>query len=148
MTQINPATARDLVEPLSLLLRHLLRDDSVEVYVESLNLLKFIVGNLAPHLSQLDLHLMMGQFLTVIISGQNSNMRARVASDKVIIFFAKHTNIGSLVVAKEVLKNIERMNKSALSAFKPSVAGQPDEDAEKKKDTLARTWGILQMLLQ
>lgn len=50
-------------------------------------------------------------------------MRARVASDKVIVYFAKHTNIGSLVVAKEVLKNIERMNKSALNAFKTAKEG-------------------------
>jgi hypothetical protein len=68
LTQINPKSAHELVEPLSQLLRHLLRDENVDVFVESLNLLKFIVGNLAPHLSQLELHLMMGQFLTVIIS--------------------------------------------------------------------------------
>jgi hypothetical protein len=42
-------------------------------------------------------------------------MRARVSSDKVIVYFAKHTNIGSLVVAKEVLKNIERLNRSAFT---------------------------------
>lgn len=47
LTQLNSKTALDLVEPLSLLLRHLLKDDNVEVYLESLNLLKFIVGNLA-----------------------------------------------------------------------------------------------------
>lgn len=61
-------------------------------------------------------------------------MRARVASDKVIVYFAKHTNIGSLVVAKEIIKNIERLNRSALVAFKQQVAGQPvDEVAEEKK---------------
>lgn len=43
-----------------MLLRHLLRDDNVDVYLEALNLLKFIVGNLAPNLSALDLHLMIG----------------------------------------------------------------------------------------
>lgn len=69
-------------------------------------------------------------------------MRSRVASDKVIVFFAKHTNIGSLVVAKEVLKNIERLNRSAFSAFKPT-SGAPDEQVEEKKNTLARTYGIL-----
>lgn len=57
---MNQSVARDLVEPLSLLLRHLLRDDNVDVFLEALNLLKFIVGNLAQHLSALDLHLMMG----------------------------------------------------------------------------------------
>jgi len=68
-------------------------------------------------------------------------MRSRVASDKVIVYFAKHTNIGSLVVAKEVLKNIERLNKSALLLIK---AQQPlDEKAEEMKNTLSRTYGIL-----
>ena len=58
-----------------------------------------------------------------------------MASDKVIVYFAKHTNIGSLVVAKEVLKNIERLNKSALTSFKPAASqGAPvDEAAEEKK---------------
>jgi len=79
-----------LVEPFSLLMRHLLRDESTEVYLESLNLLKFIVGSLAPHLSALDLHLMMGSFLGVIVSTNASHIRIRVASDKVVIFFAKH----------------------------------------------------------
>jgi hypothetical protein len=32
-----------------------------------------------------------------------------MASDKVIIFFAKHANIGPLVVARDVLKNIEKI---------------------------------------
>jgi len=103
-----------LVEPFSLLMRHLLRDESTEVYLESLNLLKFIVGSLAPHLSALDLHLMMGSFLGVIVSTNASHIRIRVASDKVVIFFAKHNNIGSFIVAKEVLKNIEKLNKTAF----------------------------------
>jgi glutamyl-tRNA reductase len=60
LTQLNATTARELVEPLSTLMRHLLKDENQEVYLEALNLLKFIVGNLAQHLSNLDLHLMMG----------------------------------------------------------------------------------------
>lgn len=113
LTQLNHKTALELVEPFSLLLRHLLRDENNEVYLEALGLLKFIVGNLAQHLSAFDLHLMMGQFIAVLVSGQH-NIRTRVASDKVIVYFSKHTNIGSLIVAKEVLKNIERLNKTAF----------------------------------
>ena len=64
-------------------------------------------------------------------------MRSRVASDKVIIYFAKHTNIGSVVVSKEILKNIERLNKSAFAQL----------NEEDKKQLLARFYGILQMLL-
>ena len=51
--------AREMLEPLQLLVRELLKDDNNEVYIESLNLLKFIVGILAPQLTSLDLHLMM-----------------------------------------------------------------------------------------
>ena len=58
-------------------------------------------------------------------------MRARVSSDKVIVYFAKHTNIGSLVVAKEVLKNIERLNRSAF--MKPIQVIPEDETQEEKK---------------
>jgi hypothetical protein len=32
------------------------------------------------------------------------------------VFFAKHQNIGSLVVAREILKNIERFNSSLANA--------------------------------
>jgi hypothetical protein len=86
---------------------------------------------------------MMGQFIAVIVSGQNSNMKARIASDKVIVYFAKHTNIGSLVVAKEVLKNIERLNKSAWLKTQSVV----EESADEKRNVLSRFYGILQMLL-
>ena len=129
------------MEPFSLLMRHLLRDDSTEVYLEALNLLKFIVGSLAPHLSALDLHLMMGSFIGVLV-GTNSQMRIRVASDKVIIYFAKHNSIGSFIVAKEILKNIERLNTSAFSNA-PTVEGEED-----KKANLIRFYAILQMLIQ
>jgi len=64
-------STKELVEPFSILMSHLLRDDNAEVFVESLNLLKFIVGSLAPHLSALDLHLMMGSFIGVIISASS-----------------------------------------------------------------------------
>ena len=49
-----------MVEPLQILLRELLKDENTEVYLEALNLLKFVVGSLASHLSALDLHLMIG----------------------------------------------------------------------------------------
>ena len=99
------------------LLRELLRDDNTDVYLEALNLLKFIVGSLASHMSALDLHLMMGQFISLTVTNaSNANMRIRVASDKVIIFFAKHQNIGSFIVAKEVIKNVERTNWAIKSA--------------------------------
>lgn len=35
-----------------------------------------------------------------------------MASDKVIIFFAKHNNIGPFVVARDIIKNIEKINKA------------------------------------
>ena len=95
------------------MLRELLKDENTEVYLEALNLLKFIVGSLATHMSALDLHLMMGQFISLTVTNaSNANMRIRVASDKVIVFFAKHANIGSFIVAKEVIKNIERTNRA------------------------------------
>ena len=52
-------------------------------------------------------------------------MRIRVASDKVIIYFAKHTNIGSLIVAKEVLKNTERISR-AMQGPPPSSMSQEE----------------------
>jgi hypothetical protein len=64
----------------------------------------------------------------------------------VIVFFAKHNNIGSYIVAKEVLKNIERLNKSALS--KTPVGAQSEEELEERKLVLSRFYGILQMLIQ
>ena len=56
---------------------------------------------------------MLGSFISVIVQNTiGGNMRITVASDKVIIYFAKHNNIGSLTVAKEVIKNIEKINKN------------------------------------
>ena len=47
----------------------------------------------------------------------------RLASDKVIVYFAKHQSIGALPVAKELLKNVDRLNRSALV----KIPGQNDE---------------------
>ena len=102
-----------------MLMRQLLADDDPDIYLETLNLLKFIVGSLAPHLSTLDLHLMLGSFIGIIVSNTvSSNMRTQMASDKVIIFFAKHSNIGPFVVAKDVLKNIEKCIKAIQTVTK------------------------------
>lgn len=68
--------ARDVFEPLTMLMRHLLQDSDSDVYIESLSLLKFVVGSLAPYLTSLDLHLMMGQFVGIIVHNTvEANMR-------------------------------------------------------------------------
>ena len=114
-----------MVEPLQILLRELLKDEDTGVYLEALNLLKFIVGSLASHLSALDLHLMMGQFISLTVTNASSaNMRIKVASDKVIVFFAKHANIGSFIVAREVMKNVERTNRALLAKPPASVSAE------------------------
>ena len=120
------------------------------MYLEALNLLKFIVGSLATHMSALDLHLMMGQFISLTVTNASSaNMRIRVASDKVIIFFAKHSNIGSYIVAKEVLKNIERTNRALVTPPPASMAPQDAlTELGQKKEILVRHYNILHMLLQ
>ena len=66
-------------------------------------------------------------------------MKTRIASDKVVVYFAKHNSIGSLVVAKEVLKNIDRLNTSAFSA--KSVAA--DDKEEDRKQVLIRFYNTL-----
>jgi len=142
MTQMSSDKARELFEPITLLMRQLLQDTNSDIYLESLNLLKFIVGSLAPSLSSLDLHLMMGSFVGIIVQNTVSgNMRIQVASDKVIIFFAKHQSIGPFVIAKEVTKNIEKINK-AVSGSQNKAAVLQD-----KKSVLLRFYNILQMLL-
>ena len=44
-----------------------------------------------------------------------------MASDKVILYFAKHSNIGPHVVGKDILKNIQRLSQS-LNKFTNSAA--------------------------
>jgi hypothetical protein len=131
-----------------------LTDDAPEVYLEALNLLKYVVGSLAPHLSSLDLHLMMGSFIGLIVNNTVSgNMRIRVASDKVIVFFAKHNNIGSYVIAKEVLKNIERINKTLATQLSSTAGLGPDkqeiiDEVAQRKEILIRFYSILNLLVQ
>ena len=141
--------AKEFLEPLHFLLRELLKEEDPEVYLEALNLLKFVVGSLASHLSALDLHLMMGQFISLTVTNASTaNMRIRVASDKVIVYFAKHANIGSLIVGREVLKNIESTNK-ALKTKPPSSMSEDDikTDKAQRMEILIRHFNILQMLI-
>ena len=68
-----------------------MQDQDSDVYLESLNLLKYIVGSLSPHLSTLDLHLMLGSFIGLIVNNSlNQSMKVQIQTDKVIIYFAKH----------------------------------------------------------
>lgn len=134
LTKITSQTAGTLLEPLSQLSNVLLKDNDSDVYMEALNFLKFMVGGLAPHLSAFEMHLLIGTSVSALVNNNaGENVRAQLASNKVIIFCAKHTSIGSFVVAKEVVKLIERNNKS---------------DGDDKHDILIRLYGILQMLLQ
>ena len=96
-----------------MLIRQLLADEDSDIYMETLNMLRAVVGALVPHMSTLDVHLMLGSFIGVIVANTVSgNIRTQIASDKVIIFFAKHNNIGPFVVAKDILKNIEKSIKA------------------------------------
>ena len=126
-----------------MLMRQLLQDENAEIYLESLNLLKFIVSSLAPYLSPLDLHLMMGSFIGIIVQNTVSgNIRVQVSSDKVIVFFAKHQNIGPFIVAKEITKNLDKINQGISGAGMKRT-----EMLTEKKPTLLRFYGILQLLL-
>lgn len=56
---------------------------------------------------------MMGSFIGIIVNNTiNGNIKVLMTSDKVIIFFAKHNNIGPILVGKDILKNIEKINKA------------------------------------
>ena len=114
--------------------------------MEALNLLKFITGSLANQLSNLDLHLMMGSFIGIIVqnTATRDNMRIQVQSDKVIVFFAKHQNIGPYIVAKEIVSNVEKINKTVqLTAFE-----KRQDVIQEKKPNILRFFGLLQLLFQ
>ena len=64
-------------------------------------------------------------------------------SDKVIVFFAKHQNIGPVIVAKEIAKNIGTLNQTVLTAGLQRVQALTE-----KRPALLRFYGILQLLLQ
>jgi hypothetical protein len=97
---------------------------------------------------------MMGSFIGLIVNNTVSgNMRIRVASDKVIVFFAKHNNIGSYVIAKEVLKNIERINKTLATQLSSTAGLGPDkqeiiDEVAQRKEILIRFYSILNLLVQ
>lgn len=106
---INKERAKRLFEPISFLMRLILGDQNSPIYLESLKLLKLIISTLAPHLDTLDLHILIGSFVGMIVSTVSPNMRIQIQVDKVIIFLAKHNNIGPLVVARDVLKNLDKI---------------------------------------
>ena len=68
-----------------------------------------------------------------------------MASDKVIIFFAKHNNIGPFIVAKDINKNIEKCVKAVQCIPKKEDQQVVLQD---KKPTLLRFLSILQLLFQ
>lgn len=124
-------------------MRLILADDNSEVYLEALKIVKYVTSALAPHLGALDLHILIGSFIGIIVSNTvSSNLRIQVASDKVIILFAKHNNIGPLVVAKDIIKNVEKI----VQAVQKSGNKKKDILLE-KKSFLLRFLSILLLLV-
>ena len=77
--QSNPTQARAMFEPLSILVRQLLADEEPDIYLETLGMLRAVVSTLVPHMSTLDVHLMLGQFIGVIVSNTVSgNIRTQI----------------------------------------------------------------------
>jgi hypothetical protein len=135
--------AKDLSEPITHLMRQILSDESSEVYLEALKIVKFIIASFAPHLGTLDLHILIGSFIGIIVSNTvSSNVRIQVASDKVVIFFAKHNNIGPFVVARDIIKNIEKIS----HAIEMSGTKRKEVFTE-KKSFLTRFLSILLLLV-
>jgi len=134
--------AKELSEPITHLMRQILSDENSEVYLEALKIVKFIISSFAPHLGALDLHILIGSFIGIIVSNTvSSNVRIQVASDKVVIFFAKHNNIGPFVVARDIVKNIEKISKAI------EVSGNKKETFSDKKSFLTRFLSILLLLV-
>lgn len=135
--------AKELSEPITYLMRQILSDENAEVYLESLKIVKFIISSLAPYLGALDLHILIGSFIGIIVSNTvSSNLRIQLASDKVIIFFAKHNNIGPFVVARDIIKNIEKI----LNAIEKGGSKKKEILAD-KKSFLTRFLSILLLLV-
>ena len=108
---MNSKRARELSEPITHLMRLILSDENTDVYLEALKIVKFIIAALSGHLESLDLHILIGSFLgTIVTNTVNSNVRIQVASDKVVIYFAKHNNIGPFVIARDILKNVDKIS--------------------------------------
>ena len=68
-----------------------------------------VISTLAPYLDSLDLHILIGSFVGMIVSTVTPNMWVQIQVDKVLIFLAKHNNIGPLVVARDVIKNLDKI---------------------------------------
>jgi len=86
---------------------------------------------------------MMGSFIGIIVNNSaTGNIRAQVSSDKVIIFFAKHQNIGAFIIAKEINKNLDKINQTILKAITNRKAV-----LEEKQSTFLRFYGIQLLLL-
>lgn len=135
--------ARELSEPITHLMRQILSDESSDVYLEALKIVRFIIASLAPHLGTLDLHILIGSFVGIIVSNTvSSNVRIQLSSDKVIIFFAKHSNIGPFVVARDIIKNIEKIS----IAIEKSGTKKKEVFSE-KKSFLTRFLSILLLLV-
>ena len=135
--------AKELADPITYLMRQILSDESGEVYLEALKIVRFIITSLAPNLGTLDLHILIGSFIGIIVSNTvSSNVRIQVASDKVVIFFAKHNNIGPFVVARDIIKNIEKIS------FAIEKGGTKKKEIfGEKKSFLTRFLSILLLLV-
>ncbi len=72
------------------MLRSLLSDQDIEIYLESLKLLQQGLSKLVGMLNTFDLMISLGSFLSTLVNKTTvSNMRMQMASDKMLLQIAK-----------------------------------------------------------
>ncbi len=72
------------------MLRSLLSDQDIEIYLESLKLLQQGLSKLVGMLNTFDLMISLGSFLSTLVNKTTvSNMRMQMASDKMLLHIAK-----------------------------------------------------------
>lgn len=80
----------------------------------------------------------------MIVGTVSPNMWVQIQVDKVIIFLAKHNNIGPSVVAWDVIKNLDKI----ATVFKNTDASNWRDIIDQKKASVIWFMQILQLLVQ
>lgn len=87
-----------------------------QIFERAAALVKLMMQYMAPHVSALDLHMVMGRlvFPALITCAHSSESRVQMATDKLLLFFAKHPRVGAETITRNVVLAVRNSERSPL----------------------------------
>ena len=120
--EITAEKAHEILDELSMLMRTILNDSNIDVYVEALKLLKFALNQLLKHLTPFDLQITVNTIISILIPKAiaSPNHKIQIATDKFVLSLGKESLVGPIIIIKNIFRLLDKLT-SENSSYQKSL---------------------------